>query len=258
MGAAEFINPKSMMTPGIASTAILLVANTLNLHFELKASVTALVLSFLIGLVVFLAEQMKLIERVIYYIVNSLILFSMAVGGNQGIVSLSAPVNRPNELSLIAQPFNQEYARQVAYQRVLNENLADRVEVLKSVISSSNSASLNNLEIQQALHESASAIQMSNARFNEHSDYQAFDAQKVYQKVLNENLALRLETLESVITSGEAASLDNPEVQRAFKEYEEVLKQTEWYLSTLDAVNTENIAGAQSTEADKKLFKSWF
>ncbi|GAB2910532.1 hypothetical protein [Rheinheimera gaetbuli] len=258
MSAAEFINPKSMMTPGIASTAILLVANTLNLHFELKAAITALALSFLIGLVVFLAEQMKLIERVIYYIVNSLILFSMAVGGNQGIVSLSAPVNPPDDISLTAKSVNQDYLRQVAYQRVLNENLVDRFDVLKSVISSGNPATLNNVEIQQALHESASAIRLSNASFSEHEDDQGSDNQEVYQKVLSENLADRLENLQSVIASGTAESLDNTEIHRALEEYEEMLKLTDWYLSTLEPTNEESAAAARPAEADKTLFKSWF
>lgn len=77
----QFLNPKSMSTPGVAGALMMLIANTLCINFpEFPFRYVALILSFLIGAVVFTASTMKIWERGIYWIVNSLIIFSMGVG----------------------------------------------------------------------------------------------------------------------------------------------------------------------------------
>jgi len=82
MKTDEFLNPKSMLTPGIAGGIVMLIANTLLAQFALPARWTSLVLSFLLGLIVFRAVAIPLLHRVIFYLFNSLIIFSVAVGTN--------------------------------------------------------------------------------------------------------------------------------------------------------------------------------
>src|SRR5215468_7304858 len=81
--ADEFLNPKSMLTPGIAGGIVMMISNTLLAQFQLPAKWTALSLSFMLALVVFLAAIIPMWQRAIYYIFNALIIFSVAVGANK-------------------------------------------------------------------------------------------------------------------------------------------------------------------------------
>lgn len=79
----DFLNPKSMLTPGIAGGIVMMISNTLLVQFALPARWTALALSALLGVVVFVATAIPLWQRIIYYIFNSLIIFCIAVGSNR-------------------------------------------------------------------------------------------------------------------------------------------------------------------------------
>jgi hypothetical protein len=79
----DFLNPKSMLTPGIAGGIVMMISNTLLMQFDLPARWTALGLSALLGLVVFVAVAIPLWQRLIYYIFNVLIIFCFAVGSNR-------------------------------------------------------------------------------------------------------------------------------------------------------------------------------
>lgn len=77
----EFLNPKSMFTPGVAGALMMLLANAVCTSFpEIPFRYLALIFSFLIGAVVFTAANMKILERGIYWVINSLIIFSMGIG----------------------------------------------------------------------------------------------------------------------------------------------------------------------------------
>lgn len=77
----EFINPKSMITPGAAGALLMFIVNGLCYSFpELEPRVVALVLSFVIGTVVFKAVSLRIGERTAYWIINSLIIFVMGTG----------------------------------------------------------------------------------------------------------------------------------------------------------------------------------
>lgn len=79
----EFINPKSMVTPGVAGATMMFVANGVCSQFpEIGFRYVALVLSFAIGAIVFKYTRMRLIEKCAYWVVNSLIVFSMGVGSS--------------------------------------------------------------------------------------------------------------------------------------------------------------------------------
>lgn len=87
----EFLNPKSMSTPGAAGALMMLIANALCNNFpEFPFRYVALVLSFAIGAVVFSATTMRIWERGIYWIVNSLIIFSMGVGATNIAANVAA------------------------------------------------------------------------------------------------------------------------------------------------------------------------
>lgn len=78
----QFVNPQSMITPGIAGTATMVLTNTLCQQFAgLPANWTALGMSFLFGTVVFAATS-SLLLRGVYYLINSLFIFVMAHGSN--------------------------------------------------------------------------------------------------------------------------------------------------------------------------------
>ena len=80
----EFLHPKSMLTPGIAGSVVMLITNALAVHFSLPPNWTGLVLSFVVGLVVFRTlTKIPRWQKPLYYSLNSLIIFSVAMGANQ-------------------------------------------------------------------------------------------------------------------------------------------------------------------------------
>ena len=87
----DFLNPKSMSTPGAAGALMMLIANAFCSNFpECPFRYVALALSFAIGAVVFSAKTLKVWERGIYWLVNSLIIFSMGVGASNIAANLNA------------------------------------------------------------------------------------------------------------------------------------------------------------------------
>lgn len=88
----DFFNPKSMSTPGAAGALIVVITNTLaNTFPEVEARYVALSLSFMFGAVVFTAAAMRIWERGIYWVINSLIIFSMSFGANNMGLNLQEP-----------------------------------------------------------------------------------------------------------------------------------------------------------------------
>src|SRR5437667_12089626 len=99
----EFLQPKAMLTPGIAGGVTMLIANALWVAFSLPPRWTSLVLSFLLGLLVFVAmtSSVPLWQRAVYYLVNSLIIFAVSIGTNYVGVGLTHP---PAQQSDAVQP----------------------------------------------------------------------------------------------------------------------------------------------------------
>lgn len=78
----DFINPNSMITPGAAGAFTMVITNTLVSQFGgLPGNWTALVVSFLFGALTFLYTA-AMLPRLLYFVVNSLIIFVMANGSN--------------------------------------------------------------------------------------------------------------------------------------------------------------------------------
>ncbi|MBU1424855.1 MAG: SNG1 family protein [Gammaproteobacteria bacterium] len=80
----DFINPKSMMTPGIAGATMMFIVNGIVFAFpELQPRIIALILSFLIGSIVFASKtnlSAAIWTKLVYWIVNSLIIFVVGFG----------------------------------------------------------------------------------------------------------------------------------------------------------------------------------
>ncbi|HAK87981.1 MAG: hypothetical protein A2077_04705 [Nitrospirae bacterium GWC2_46_6] len=85
----DFLNPKSMLTPGIAGGLTASVSLTLASAFAISFKWSALGISFLLGLLIMISmrNSIPLLQRFIYCILNSLIVFSMAFGAGKGIDS---------------------------------------------------------------------------------------------------------------------------------------------------------------------------
>jgi hypothetical protein len=78
----EFLNPKSMLTPGIAGAMTMAITNSLCTNFTLPRAATALAISVLLGILTIGIAAMPAWQKVIFAILNSLFIFAMAVGTN--------------------------------------------------------------------------------------------------------------------------------------------------------------------------------
>ena len=93
----EFLQPKAMLTPGIAGGVTMLIANALWVAFSLPPRWTSLVLSLLLGLLAFVATKVPLWQRAVYYVLNSLIIFSVSIGTNYvGVGLIHPPTQQTN------------------------------------------------------------------------------------------------------------------------------------------------------------------
>ncbi len=79
-GFDDFVNPKSMLTPGILGGVIMFITNSVCCQFTIPPRWVGLFLSFLFGLLVLKAETLSRWQRAVYYVLNSLVIFSMAFG----------------------------------------------------------------------------------------------------------------------------------------------------------------------------------
>lgn len=86
MELKEFLNPNSTLTPGVAGAMTMMITNTLASQFEVLAAWVpemGLLVSFLFGLVVMAAATaIPFWQRSVYYVLNSLVIFTVAVGSN--------------------------------------------------------------------------------------------------------------------------------------------------------------------------------
>ena len=81
----EFLNPHSMLTPGFAGGMTMGITNTMATQFEFFdpwRAVVALIISCLFGLLAVMVKAMPYGQRLIYGVLNSLIIFTVAVGSN--------------------------------------------------------------------------------------------------------------------------------------------------------------------------------
>jgi hypothetical protein len=99
----DFLNAKSMVTPGVAGGLIMVISNTCWTQFNLPPKWTALALSALLGLLVVCILIAPFWQKVLLWLFNALIIFSMAMGTNQAGVNLKAQSEVPRKIA--AGPF---------------------------------------------------------------------------------------------------------------------------------------------------------
>ena len=96
----DFLKPESMLTPGMAGGMAMMITNTLYVNFGLTQKFTCLIISFVLGMLVFASHEKKIHKKAIYYLLNSLIIFSMAVGTNSvGVKLATADVSFMNDMN---------------------------------------------------------------------------------------------------------------------------------------------------------------
>jgi hypothetical protein len=84
IGSTELFNAKASLSPGAAGATTTVLTGTLSSAFELPGGITALCISFLLGLcwVVLDESDIRLAQKSILFILNSLTIFSVAYGLN--------------------------------------------------------------------------------------------------------------------------------------------------------------------------------
>src|SRR5437899_12112645 len=102
-----------MLTPGIAGGVTMLIANALWVAFSLPPRWTSLVLSLLLGVLVFVAmtSSVPLWQRAVYYLVTSLIIFAVSIGTNYVGVGLTHPAQQSNAVQPPARMFFGDWLR---------------------------------------------------------------------------------------------------------------------------------------------------
>jgi hypothetical protein len=86
----DFLTPEAMLTPGVAGSMTMMITNALATNFDMPRAWMGLVLSFVFGLLVLVSTKGLLVKG-LFYVLNSLVIFCVAVGAN-GLGAAGAPV----------------------------------------------------------------------------------------------------------------------------------------------------------------------
>jgi hypothetical protein len=107
----DFLNAKSMVTPGVAGGLVMLISNTCAAQFDLTPKWTALVLSALLGLLVVCILVAPIWQKGLLWFFNALVIFSMAMGTNQA----GATLQDQSETKHVSGPYPTPSASPVIY-----------------------------------------------------------------------------------------------------------------------------------------------
>jgi hypothetical protein len=94
-GLNEFLNPKSMVTPGVAGALTMAITNSLFVNFGGSRAWIGVLVSSLFALLTVAATAMSIWQRCIFFILNTLIIFTMALGSNSAGNAISSPPLTP-------------------------------------------------------------------------------------------------------------------------------------------------------------------
>ena len=83
-----------MLTPGVAGTTTTMITGTLVSQFGLPGNWTGLVISLLFGLSVWADKSVPVYQRIIFYIINSMTIFAVAIGINTAGMVINQPTER--------------------------------------------------------------------------------------------------------------------------------------------------------------------
>ncbi|MCK5831133.1 MAG: hypothetical protein KAH20_12625 [Methylococcales bacterium] len=144
----EFLNPNSMLTPGIAGSIVMMAANTLWINFGFDPKLTALIICLLLGLLVLSELKVPLWQKPIYYVINVLVIFSVSVGTN--VVGITTnTMNLNNQKAIVAEEGS---VSSVGLSDIgnffINSAIADD-ETVKKISSTVNKTNQNNKKIEK-------------------------------------------------------------------------------------------------------------
>jgi hypothetical protein len=94
-GFQQFLNPASMLTPGFAGALTMMITNALVQQFPVEPGYAGLGVSFLFGTLLF-ARKGPVWTRCVYYVLNSLVIFCVAMGANHAGIAAST-IDTPAE-----------------------------------------------------------------------------------------------------------------------------------------------------------------
>jgi hypothetical protein len=78
----EFLKSKAMLTPGVAGAMTTMITGTLVSQFGFPGNWTGLVISLLFGLTIWAEKSVAIYYRIVFYIINSLTIYAVAIGVN--------------------------------------------------------------------------------------------------------------------------------------------------------------------------------
>ncbi|NPU14978.1 hypothetical protein HL666_29810 [Bradyrhizobium sp. 83002] len=122
---SDFLTPEAMLTPGVAGSLTMMITNALTVNFAMPRAWVGLGLSFVFGLLV-LATTRNLLQKTVFYVLNSLVIFCVAAGAN----GIGAGASLHAGLSLTTTAFAEDISSEAAQkQRTLQycSNLAQAV-----------------------------------------------------------------------------------------------------------------------------------
>ncbi len=100
----DFLKSKSMLTPAMAALAVTMTSGVLAGQFGLPGKWTGLVISFILGLVVFADGETPFVQRILFYLINSITIYTMAIGINQaGIAATTGHEPLPEECRIVVE-----------------------------------------------------------------------------------------------------------------------------------------------------------
>jgi hypothetical protein len=99
----EFLTPEAMLTPGVAGSLTMMITNALAVNFAMPRAWIGLGLSFVFGLLVLVSTRNVLVKGV-FYVLNSLVIFCVAVGAN----GLGTGASQRASISLTTAAFAQD------------------------------------------------------------------------------------------------------------------------------------------------------
>ncbi len=94
----DMVDSKAMTAPGILGAITTIITGTLASQFGLPGQWTALAVSFLLGSLVLADKKLPSFQRIVFYFINSLIIFTMAMGINSaGVAATKSAQNQQHQ-----------------------------------------------------------------------------------------------------------------------------------------------------------------
>lgn len=89
----DFLTSEPTMTPLVAGTSTLTIAATLASEFGLPGNITAIIISLVLASLIGIKAEITLFKRILFYFINSITIFIIAMGLNASGIALSQSNN---------------------------------------------------------------------------------------------------------------------------------------------------------------------